>query len=172
LIDAVLLPAYRRGVEGIESKRRQLGDLAVAAATKGDPKRGQMLWQQGKGTCLACHQIGSIGRAIGPDLSRIGAIRSERDLLESILFPSSTLARDYEAHVFEVRGEAPITGVVRSHSAEGLVVVDLAGVEHNLRHDRIVSQQQLEQSLMPMGLDLTLKREELLDLVAYLRSLR
>ncbi len=33
---------------------------------------------------------------VGPDLSRIGKIRSERDLLESILFPSVSLVRSYE----------------------------------------------------------------------------
>ena len=170
--EKVLLPAYRKGVAGIESKRRALGELAAAAATQGDARRGRELWQQGKGTCLACHKIGDYGRAVGPDLSHIGAIRSERDLLESILFPSSTLARDYEAHAFETRDGGQVTGVIRSHSAEGLIVVDLAGVEHVLRHDQILSQQQLEQSLMPMGLDMTLQRGELLDLVAFLRSLR
>jgi putative heme-binding domain-containing protein len=113
-----------------------------------------------------------LGRAIGPDLSKIGAIRTERDLLESILFPSNTLARDYEAHIIETSGGETITGVIRSHTAEGLLVVDVAGQERNVPHGSITGNTTLTTSLMPMGLDTTLPEQELLDLVAYLRSLR
>jgi putative heme-binding domain-containing protein len=121
---------------------------------------------------VACHKIGDVGRAIGPDLSKIGAIRTERDLLESILFPSSTLARDYEAHIFETSDGMESQGLIKSHTAEGLLIVDVAGQEHTLAHDQIITDVTLTTSLMPMGLDQTMPENELLDLVAYLKSLR
>ena len=42
-------------------------------------------------SCVACHKAGGLGRAMGPDLSRIGQIRQPRDVLESILFPNATI---------------------------------------------------------------------------------
>jgi putative heme-binding domain-containing protein len=109
---------------------------------------------------------------IGPDLTRIGAIRTERDLLESILFPSATLARDYEAHLFETRDGQTHLGVIRSHTAEGLLIIDVAGQEKNLPHTQIIADTPLPTSLMPMGLDQTLPEADLLHLTAYLRSLQ
>jgi len=93
-------------------------------------------------------------------------------LLESIIFPSNTLARDYETHVLETTNGQTITGVIRSHTAEGLLVVDFAGQEKNIPHPQIVSDTTLPTSLMPMGLDSTLSEAELLNLVAWLRSLK
>ena len=170
LFEQIILPARLAAEAGMDLKKRELGAIAEAA-THGVPARGQALFASGKGTCIACHKIGELGRAIGPDLSKIGAIRTERDLAESIVFPSSTLARDYEAHLFETSDGQTALGVVRSHTAEGLLIVDIAGQEKTLLHAQIVSDTVLTESLMPMGLDATLSRPELADLIAWLRSL-
>lgn len=170
IFETILLPAYRKSYEAIDAKKRTLPSLADKALASGDAKAGQAVYESGKGTCIACHQIGDKGRSIGPNLSHIGGIRTERDLLESILFPSNTLARDYEAHIIEMIGGETITGVIKSHTAEGLLVVDVAGIEHNVPQAKMVSDTQLTTSLMPMGLDTTLPEKDLLDLVAYLRS--
>jgi putative heme-binding domain-containing protein len=172
LFESIIHPAYAKAAEAIEEKKRQLGPLAERVASNGRADAGKKHFEIGKGTCVACHKIGSLGRPIGPDLSKIGAIRTERDLIESILFPSNTLARDYETHVIEMKGGETIAGVIRSHTAEGLLVADIAGQEKNLPHLEIVSDTTLTTSLMPMGLDQTMPEQELLDLVAYLRSLK
>lgn len=172
IFETLLLPALRRAEVALDARKRQLGPLADKVAARGDAAAGRRHFEAGKGTCIACHKVGDKGRPIGPDLSKIGAIRTERDLLESILFPSNTLARDYEAHVLETSDGQSVTGVIRSHTAEGLLVMDVAGQEKSLAHDRIVSNTALTASLMPMGLDQTMPEQELLDLVAYLRSLR
>ena len=62
--------------------------------------------------------------------------------------------------------------MIKSHTAEGLLIVDVAGQEKNIPHNQIVSDTQLTTSLMPTGLDQTLQEQELCDLVAYLRSLK
>ena len=171
LFEDILLPARQKAEAAMDQKKRSLGDIAEAA-TKGSPSRGQALFASGRGTCVACHKVGDLGRAIGPDLSKIGAIRTERDLAESIVFPSSTLARDYEAHLFELNDGQTALGVVRSHTAEGLRIVDVSGQERTLPHAHIASDTVLAESLMPMGLDATLSPQELTDLIAWLRSLR
>lgn len=172
IFETVIRPAYQTAEEGIETKKRQLSPLAEKVATVGDPVKGRVLFELGKGTCIACHKIGELGRDLGPNLSHIGSIRTERDLLESILFPSATLARDYETHIFETRDGQTHLGVIRSHTAEGLLIMDVAGQEKVLPHTSIIADTQLPTSLMPMGLDHTMPEEELLHLTAYLRSLK
>ena len=48
----------------------------------GDIKRGQLVFNSQKAACASCHAIGYLGGTVGPDLTHIGKIRSERDLLE------------------------------------------------------------------------------------------
>ena len=172
IFETIILPALRKANEVNDAKRRTLPLLADKAAASGHADDGRKIYESGKGTCIACHQIGDKGRPIGPNLSTIGAIRTERDLVESILFPSNTLARDYEAHVIETSSGETIVGVIKSHTAEGLLVVDVAGQEKNVPQTAITGDTTLTASLMPMGLDQTLNEQELLDLVKYLRSLK
>ncbi len=172
IFETLIFPAYSQAAEAIEAKKRELSALAEKAAAIGDPAKGRLVFEQGKGTCIACHKIGDLGRDLGPNLSHIGAIRTERDLLESIIFPSNTLARDYEAHLFETRDGQTHLGVIRSHTAEGLLIMDVAGQEKILPHTNIIAQTTLPTSLMPMGLDQTMPEEDLLHLTAWLRSLK
>ncbi len=172
IFESIILPAYQSATASAEAKKRQLGPLAEKAITSGNAVKGAEHFKAGKGTCIACHKVGDTGRAIGPDLSKIGVIRTERDLLESILFPSNTLARDYETHIIETSDAQQTLGVIKSHTAEGLLVIDIAGQEKNIPHTQIIGDTPLPTSLMPMGLDQTLPESELLDLVAWLRSLK
>ncbi len=172
IFETIILPAYNAAVAATEAKKRQLGPLADQVIASGNAERGKANFAAGKGTCIACHKIGEVGRAIGPDLSHIGAIRTERDLLESILFPSNTLARDYEAHVIETSDGQQTLGVIKSHTADGLLVIDIAGQEKNIPHQQISGDTTLTTSLMPQGLDQTMPQHDLLDLVAWLRSLK
>ncbi|MBL9178738.1 MAG: c-type cytochrome [Verrucomicrobiaceae bacterium] len=172
IFETIVLPAYNTAVAATEAKKRQLGPLADKVIASGNAANGEKHFKAGKGTCIACHKIGETGRAIGPDLTKIGAIRTERDLLESIIFPSNTLARDYEAHIIETSDGQQTLGVIKSHTAEGLLITDIAGQEKTIAHQLITGDTTLATSLMPMGLDQTMPQGELLDLVAWLRSLK
>jgi len=172
IFETIILPAYNAAVAATEAKKRQLGPLADKVVASGNVSNGKKNFELGKGTCIACHKISEAGRPIGPDLSHIGSIRTERDLLESILFPSNTLARDYEAHVIETSDGQQTLGVIKSHTAEGLLVIDIAGQEKNIAHQTIAGDTTLPTSLMPQGLDQTMPEADLLDLVAWLRSLK
>ena len=170
VFEQTLLPALHQAEAEVEGQRRRLGPLSEKALAEGKPEEGRKLFETGHGGCIACHQIGEVGRSIGPNLSHIGAIRREIDIVESIIFPSATIARDYEAHSIECANGETLIGIIKSHTAEGLLLVDVAGQEHNIRHDQITADTQLPTSLMPVGLDKTLSEPELLNLVAFLRS--
>src|SRR5207249_4650704 len=75
-----------------ETRKNRLEELA-SNLSGGDHRRGQNLFNGTKAACSTCHAVGYLGGQIGPDLTRIGSVRSERDLLEAILFPSISFVR-------------------------------------------------------------------------------
>jgi putative heme-binding domain-containing protein len=110
------------------------------------------------------------GGRVGPDLTRIGAIRSGRDLLESILWPSSTFAQGYESYSFATNDGRVLTGLIVRHDASVVLLRDSGGAETQLRRDELAEMRRSETSMMPEGLSRALTREEFRDLLAFLRS--
>jgi putative heme-binding domain-containing protein len=49
---------------------------------------------------------------VGPDLTKIGAIRSGRDLIESIVRPSSTFAQGYESYSLTLKDGSEADGIM------------------------------------------------------------
>lgn len=123
-------------------------------------------------TCDGCHRIGERGGTVGPDLTKIGAIRSPDDLLESILFPSSTFAQGYEPYSLTRKDGEEISGSLVSKGAEAVSLRDGTGLIHHVRPDDIASLVRQESSAMPTGLEQLLTREQFQDLLAYLQSLK
>lgn len=167
--EEILGPAARAVAAANDQKKRKLETLTARAA-EGRVSEGRAVFAGS--ACAACHTAGGLGRAMGPDLSRIGGIRGARDLLESILFPSATLARDFETHVVETGDGQTHTGAIRNDGMDALVLVDLSGAEKVIPQTQIVSRSTLGTSLMPAGLEQTFTEQQLLDLVAWLASLK
>ncbi len=137
---------------------------------KGDIGRGRDLFF-GKAICSTCHTVGDEGDSFGPDLTTIGAIRSRHDLLEAIVFPSVSFAREYETYVVQTATQT-YTGVLKEGLESGVVVIEQApGLVVRIPEDEIVSMEQSEVSLMPAGLDQSLSNQELSDLIAFLEAL-
>ena len=167
--ERTLAPAVRAAAEANDAKKRRL-EVLTANAGKGRAAEGKKLYATS--TCVACHVAGDIGRAMGPDLSRIGQIRSARDLLESIIFPDATIARDYETHIVETADRQSHVGMIKSDTPQGLLLMDPTGQEKIIPHSQIVGNSPMTTSLMPAGLEQTLTEQQLLDLVAWLVSLQ
>jgi putative heme-binding domain-containing protein len=152
-------------------QKSRLQELAGKLAG-GDVRRGQTVFNSEKAACAACHAIGYLGGTVGPDLTRIGQIRSELDLLEAIAFPSASFVRSYEpVHVETVDGRI-FQGVVRRDAADELVLATGPREEVRLARSDIESLRPGSVSVMPAGLDQQLTPEELADLVAFLKAAR
>jgi putative heme-binding domain-containing protein len=154
------------------AKQAQRLEELVKAANGGDIRRGQAVFNSQKAACLSCHAIGYLGGKIGPDLTRIGQIRSERDLLEAIVFPSASFARSYEPVIVTTSSGATHMGVLRSDAGDEVVLAIGAGQETRIPRQEIEDMQPGTVSLMPPGLDEQLTRQELADLLAFLKATR
>ena len=137
---------------------------------QGDPVRGKKLFNHtAKSLCLTCHMLGEQGVKFGPDLTGIGSIRSEQDLLEAIVYPSASIARYYETVSVEKKG-GPASGLILEDGEKHLVLSAAPGVEQSIPYRRIKSAHYLPVSMMPEVFDGLLKPREIVDLVAYLQS--
>ncbi|MEQ2008991.1 MAG: PVC-type heme-binding CxxCH protein, partial [Limisphaerales bacterium] len=76
-------------IEARQAERIKALNQMESLLTTGDVGRGRAVFYGQKSQCSACHAIGKEGSALGPDLTSIGAIRSGRDILEAMVFPSA-----------------------------------------------------------------------------------
>jgi putative membrane-bound dehydrogenase-like protein len=162
-----LLATVRAKTEQQQSSLDQLTPLV----TGGDPTRGRALFYS-TATCSTCHKAGPEGGVIGPDLTKVGAIRTGRDLLESIIFPSSTIAQGYDNYIVTLADGDVLTGFITDRSPEALTLKDPTGQSRRLAAAEIKEIRRSETSIMPQGLDRALPPDQFRDLLAYLQSLR
>jgi putative membrane-bound dehydrogenase-like protein len=169
MYESLLGPAARAVSAAQDEKKRKLESLAASTA-KGRVGEGRKVFENS--ACVACHKAGELGRVMGPDLSHIGQIRQSRDVLESILFPNATIARDFETQIIETSDGQSHLGAIKSDGSDNLVLIDLAGQEKKIPQSQIIGRTTQSASMMPAGLELALTEQQLLDLVAWLTSLK
>jgi putative heme-binding domain-containing protein len=160
----------RRIAQRAASRGEQI-DSYTELLTGGDPGRGRR-WFSEKAGCSACHRVAGMGGLVGPDLTKIGAIRAGRDLIESIVLPSATFAQGYDGFSVTLRDGQELTGIRVRQSDDTFVLRDAGGAETRLAPSQVRSIERLQLSLMPEGLLAALTREETRDLLAYLQSLK
>ncbi|MBX6315320.1 MAG: c-type cytochrome, partial [Isosphaeraceae bacterium] len=172
-------PEVRRAGEALrkrlavteEEKASRLAELEPLLQ-QGDPRHGREVFFGPKATCSTCHTVGQEGGHVGPDLSRIGAVRSGRDLLEAVLFPSASFARGFEPYVIATDDGRVHAGLITRETAEAIYLISSDRIEIALPRASIESIEQGRVSVMPRGLDGNLSRRELADLLAFLQSLK
>jgi len=160
---------YKRLAADSAEKSARLEEL-LSTLPAGDVRRGQAVFQGSKASCSACHAIGYLGGRVGPDLTRIARIRSRRDLLEAIVFPSASLVRSYEPVMVATDGGKVINGLIRQDDGRELVLATGPNQEVRIPRDTIEEMRQSSVSIMPTGLDKQLSPQQLADLLAFLAT--
>jgi putative membrane-bound dehydrogenase-like protein len=154
-----------------QGQRERLEAMLIALPS-GDVRRGQHVFHSAKAACSACHAIGYAGGTVGPDLTRIGGIRTDRDLLESVLFPSNSFVRGYEPVVIVASDGKSHSGVMRDETANDILLITGANQSIRIPRSEIEETHLGKVSVMPSGLESQLTPQQLADLLAYLRSCR
>lgn len=168
-VQSAAAEVYALAEVDLAAQQAQL-EQVLASLAQGDIRRGQALFQSKRLACSACHAMGYLGGRIGPDLTHIGRIRTERDLLEAILFPSASFVRSYEPVTVLTYSGQTASGLVLRDTPEEMVLA--TGVDTQVR----IAREEIEEiwpgkvSIMPAGLDKLLTPQELADLVAFLKA--
>ncbi|HEY2147952.1 MAG TPA: hypothetical protein VGH32_08445, partial [Pirellulales bacterium] len=136
----------------------------------GDVRRGQAVFQSAKVSCTSCHAIGYLGGRVGPDLTLIAKIRTKRDLVESIVFPSASIVRSYEPVMIETRSGMVYNGLIKQETADQVELVTGPDRMVRIAKSDIEETRPSKTSVMPAGMDQILTRQELADLVEFLQT--
>ncbi|MCA9061656.1 MAG: sulfatase-like hydrolase/transferase [Planctomycetaceae bacterium] len=152
-------------------KLRRL-DLLIGKLNEGDAERGRQLFFSEKSKCSTCHQVGDRGKRVGPDLTTIGSNRSRTDLVESIVFPSNTIVRQYEPWTVLTTDGRTMSGLMIRETSSEVTLQQQTGELITLSRSEIDELVPSTVSLMPNGFDQQLNDQQIVDLVAWLSGLR
>jgi putative heme-binding domain-containing protein len=137
---------------------------------QGDIRRGQAIFNSQKAACSSCHTMGYLGGRVGPDLTTIGQIRTKRDLLESVVYPSASFVRSFEPYIVKTKSDDEYSGVLKKEAADEIVLATGPATEVRIPRADIVDMRPGTVSVMPAGLDQQLSPQELADLIAFLKG--
>lgn len=145
-------------------------EQAQPQPTPGDPALGEKVFW-GKGACGGCHRAGTRGGNFGPNLSRIGRMRSSAHLKESILDPDASQPPGYEAVSVVTKDGKKITGRSGGLDTFSARVIEADGTFHSFFLHELNSASNRQGSLMP-SYQKRLTADEVDGLVAYMRTLK
>jgi putative heme-binding domain-containing protein len=139
----------------------------TALAAKGDPAAGKPF----AALCVACHQIGSAGGQIGPNLSGVGSMGLEA-ILRNILTPNAAMEPGYRIYRVEMKNGDLIDAFYVSEDKDAIVIRQPGAPDRRLPKAEVARTQFIRRSLMPEGLLDALPEKAAADLLAYLLTLK
>lgn len=164
--DVTGLVAYLRS-----GSAERAGAAAATTVARGDAQKGRALFH-GKAECTTCHRVRGVGGFRGPNLSEIGAIRSDQSLLESLLTPSAEIIPLNQELRAVTRTGRTITGRRMNEDTYSIqLILDEEGRLVSLLKADVRDLTVVPRSSMPSYQD-RLRADELADILAYLRSLK
>ena len=144
--------------------RRLLSDNAIANS---DAAAGEPIFQR---TCAVCHMMYGEGGIIGPDLT--GSNRGNTAyLLNNILNPSGDIQDDYKLVVITTQDGRTYSGNIIAENDRNVTLRVVGQEPIALNKSKIRSRDVTEKSMMPEGLLNALTDTEVLNLVAYLKTI-
>ena len=167
-VQAMAKPLMKTLQDQQATRLSQLEQLE-ASLKRGDVGEGRQLFF-GKATCFTCHSVEKNGGQFGPDLTNIGEIRSKHDLLEAIVYPGASFAREHETSKIITKTNT-YTGIITEQLADAITIATGPGATVRVPRSEISSIELQNISMMPPGLDKILDNQELSNLMAYLVSL-
>ena len=127
----------------------------------------------GAAACFACHRYGNAGGMTGPDLTGAGGRYSPHDLLDQIINPSKEINEQFAPIIVTKNNGDILSGVVVNLNGDSVTInTDVSDPNQRVNVDRkeVKSIELSKISPMPPGLLMMLKKDEILDLLAYILS--
>jgi putative heme-binding domain-containing protein len=170
--------AYQRGKgEMADLAKKLFGEAshdraAVIAsymdATKkaGDATKGKSVFST---ICISCHKAGGIGMDVGPSLADV-KVKPPEGLLSDILDPNRMFEARWTAYQIDTNDGRSLSGLIANETNDAIELVMMGGLRETLSRSAIKEMKSLDRTLMPDGLEAAITKEQMSDLLAFLRS--
>ena len=152
-------------------KMDELSNSASNGLADRNFERGRKMFAAGG--CYACHRFGNQGGMNGPDLTGSGGRYSPHDLLEQIMYPSKEINEQFVPTFVTLKSGETLSGVVVNLNGDRVTLnTDLYNPNQrtSVQRKEVKSMGPSPVSPMPTGLLNMMKKEEIMDLLAYILS--
>ncbi len=150
-----------------DQRQKVIDEYQPALKLKGDVDKGKLVY--GK-NCAICHQVkGAGGIPFGPDL---GTIQSwpESGIMANILDPNQSVSHGFDLWNVSLKDGESLQGVITEETPSAITVRNANGQVNTISRDEVVSQKAMNMSAMPVGLEKNITKEEMADLLAFLKN--
>lgn len=130
----------------------------------GDAAKGKAVFQT---ICIACHKIGDIGQEVGPPLADV-KVKPVEGLLSDILDPNRMFEARWSAYQIDTKDGKQLMGLITGETTEAVTLTMMGGVKEIVQRSNIKTMKSLDRSLMPLGLEAGINKEQMSDLLAFL----
>lgn len=120
--------------------------------------------------CVRCHNMGSEGGSVGPNLSKIGGTLSREQILQALIEPSARLSPGYGTVSLKLKDGQEVSGTLAKENAEELVITTSDAEPLVIPVSRIAKRENMPSSMPPMGS--LLSKREIRDVVEFLSNLK
>ena len=120
-------------------------------------------------TCTPCHVYAGEGKLVGPDLT--GIRNQPKDvLLLHIIIPEYEIMPIYTLYAVETKDGQSLSGLMASETPESITLRQALGVEQRIPRSNIASMSSSRLSLMPDELEKTMSKQDMADLLGFLKG--
>ena len=164
-------PEIRRRAEalfsdgGVVTRREAIENMRPALSLTGKADAGEAVFKE---LCAKCHQVGSLGESVGPDLTEIYR-KSPETLLYEILDPNAAIEQQYISYTVKTTGGELINGIVARETDTEVTILNANSVSHTIPRSQIKEMYSGGISLMPEELESGMTHQTMADLLAFLQ---
>ncbi|MSR65771.1 MAG: c-type cytochrome [Pedosphaera sp.] len=133
----------------------------------GNGTNGHAMFQK---NCITCHTFSGEGKQVGPDLTGIRNQPAEVILLHLVV-PEYEINPIYTAYNVETKGGESYAGLLAAETPASITLRMAQGIEQQVPRGDIASMTTSRLSLMPQELEKAMTKQELADLLAFLKGL-
>ena len=134
------------------------------AKKTGDAAKGKAVFST---ICIACHKVGELGMEVGPPLSDV-KVKLPEALLSDILDPNRMFEARWSAYQIDTKDNRILSGLITGETTDSVQLTMMGGVKENIQRSNIKEMKSLDRSLMPVGLEAGITKEQMSDLLAFL----
>jgi len=150
----------------VSARPEALAEASQALALTPLPANGRAVFNT---VCASCHRLEREGHAVGPDLFDIRR-QTKENILFHIVNPDAEIAPAFTAYLAEAKDGRILSGILVGDTPTSITLRGPLGVETSLLRADLAKLEALPGSLMPTGLEASLSKQQLADLLAYLKG--
>jgi putative heme-binding domain-containing protein len=150
----------------VSARPEALAEASQALALKPVPAEGRAVFNA---VCASCHRLEREGHAVGPDLFDIRR-QTKENILFHIVNPDAEIAPAFTAYLADAKDGRILSGILVGDTPTSITLRGPLGVEASLLRADLAKLEALPGSLMPTGLEAGLPKQQLADLLAYLKG--